>query len=445
MVIFAGMNMELRQALREIILDRQQMELEGSTPRDLVIEPYEKKVSICMGVRRCGKSTLMEGIVAGLRKKRVARENIVWLNFMDDRLAALEEGDWNDLYEAYYSLYPEKRRKEKVYFIFDEMQDYPGWQLFIERLRRDEKSEIYLTGSSSKLLSKEIATCLRGRTMTWELYPFSFGEYLSRAKVSRKVGRLSTTQRMEVLRAWENYKQTGGFPEVYGLSAERRRQLHQEYFSSILYHDVVERNAVGQPLVLRSLARRMLNQVGTLLSISKVCKDFSSMGYSVSRETISQYVQWLEDAFFLITVPACSASMGEQQRRMHKVYCTDHAMAASLGARITANTGQMLENIVCVELRRHTHDLYYYTTQNKYEVDFLATLPGGGRHLVQVCHAMDDATTRRRELRALTTAMQETGIKNAWVVTEGHEEDIPTPHGTIHALPAWKWLLTFGG
>lgn len=192
---------------------------------------------------------------------------------------------------------------------------------------------------------------------------------------------------------------------------------------------------MGQPLVLRSLARRMLNQVGALFSVSKVCKDFSSMGYSVSRETISQYVQWLEDAFFLITVPAFSVSAGEQQRRMHKVYCTDHAMAASLGARITANIGQMLENIVCVELRRHTPDLYYYTTQNKYEVDFLATLPSGERHLVQVCHSMDDATTRRRELRALTTAMQETGIENAWVVTEGHEEDIPTPTAPFTPCP----------
>lgn len=430
----------LSDALREIIRERQFAEPEPYTPRDLQFEVLPKKVSICMGVRRCGKSALMESRIQELRQQGVPAENIVYLNFMDDRLAALEGGNWNELYDAYFGMYPEKRQQEKVYFFFDEMQDYPRWQLFIERLRREENCDIYLTGSSSKLLSKEIASCLRGRTMSWELFPFSFREYLRHMQLPESARNLSTTQRLAVQQAWEQYRQNGGFPECFGLTTAQRRKLHQEYFSSILYHDVVERNAVSQPLVLRSLARRLLNQVSTLLSVSKLSKDFSSMGYKVSRETLSQYIQWLEDAYFIITVPACTPGMGEQQRRLKKLYCIDHALAGSLGSGITENRGQVLENMVCVELRRHTQELYYYTTQEKHEVDFLACFPSGQRCLVQVCADMSADTTRKRELRALTAAMQETGIGTAFIVTETHDETVETPHGSIRILPARRFF-----
>lgn len=430
----------LPSALRELIRERQLAGTEDYTRRDLKVEVLPKKVSICMGVRRCGKSALMESRIRELRQQGVPAENIVYLNFMDDRLAALEGGDWNALYDAYYGLYPDKRQKEKVYFFFDEMQDYPHWQLFVERLRREENCDIYLTGSSSKLLSKEIASCLRGRTMSWELFPFSFREYLRHVQLPESSHNLSTTQRLAVQQAWEQYTQNGGFPECFGLNTAQRRKLHQEYFSSILYHDVVERNAVSQPLVLRSLARRLLNQVSTLLSVSKLSKDFASMGYKVSRETISQYIQWLEDAYFIITVPACSPGIGEQQRRLKKLYCIDHALASSLGIGITENRGQMLENMVCVELRRHTQEIYYYTTKEKYEVDFLAAFPSGHRCLVQVCADMSADTTRKRELRALSSAMQETAIREAVIVTEEQEENVETPHGTIRCIPARRFF-----
>lgn len=434
------MTKEQRDALERLIADSMQRMPEKHVERDLKLEILPRKVSICMGVRRCGKSTLMESRIAELLQAGVERENILWLNFMDDRMAVLLEGEWNDLYEAYYRLYPEKRHKEKVYIIFDEMQGYPNWELFIERLRREDQCEIYLTGSSSKLLSKEIGTSLRGRTLSWELFPFSFGEYLERQGMSRRVPQ-QTTHRLQVEKAWKEYCAQGGFPEVYGLSSRARLQLHQEYFSSILYHDVVERNHVKHPLLLRQLARRVLSQIGTLFSASKVSKDFASMGFRTNREEISEYMQWLEDAYFIISVPPGTPSMGIQQRRMKKIYCIDHSLAASLGARISDNLGQKLENMVCVELRRHTQTLYYYVTDQGYEVDFLAILPDNTPLLVQVCEDMEDAATRKRELRALTAAMRELDIHHAWIVTESYSEIIDTPEGAIRCIPAPLFMM----
>lgn len=431
---------ESQQILQGVIQDAMQILPEAASPRDLQPEVLPRKVSICMGVRRCGKSTLLEGYLCELMKKGVPRENILWLNFMDDRLSVLMNGNWNNLYEAYYGLYPEKRRQEKVYIIFDEMQGYPQWELFIERMRREDNCDIFLTGSSSKLLSKEIGTSLRGRTLSWELFPFSFGETLVRNGIERTPTG-DTTHRLMVEKVWREYVEQGGFPEVFGLSAQTRLRLHQEYFSSILYHDVVERNQVKQPLLLRQVAKRALAQTGSLFSASKTAKDFASMGFRIGRDEISEYMQWLEDAYFIIAVPPGSPSMGIQQRRMKKIYCVDHALAQSLGARITPNRGQLLENMVCVQLRRHCQTLYYYNTRQGYEVDFLAILPDNSPMPIQVCDNMADSTTRNREIRALTAAMAEIEVCRAWIITANHKETITTPQGTIFCIPAPEFLM----
>ena len=152
------MNEELKTIVAEQIIDNQQADFVPASPRTLEIRALDGVISIVMGVRRCGKSTLMESIMARLVTKGVPRENIVWLNFSDDRFLPLRLGDWDTIHSVYFSIYPEKRRKEKVYFFFDEIQLYPNWELFVERLRREENCEIYITGSSARMLSKEIGT-----------------------------------------------------------------------------------------------------------------------------------------------------------------------------------------------------------------------------------------------------------------------------------------------
>lgn len=434
------MNEELRTIIAEQIIDNQQTEFAVGSPRTLEVQAIDGVISIVMGVRRCGKSTLMESIMARLVTKGVPRENIVWLNFSDDRFLPLRLGDWDTIHSVYFSIYPEKRRKEKVYFFFDEIQLYPNWELFVERLRREENCEIYITGSSARMLSKEIGTALRGRSLSWELFPFSFSEYLTRCNPPRN--KKSSNYRLFMQNAWERYKEEGGFPAVFGIDASLRRQLHREYFNALLLRDIIERYNVRYPQVLRHLANRVINGIGTLFSVRKVHDELKSLGYSLGRDTITQFLQWMEDAYFIFAVPAFSASVARQAREFRKLYCVDHAMAASLSTRILKNRGQMLENMVFCALRQKTTDVYYYRTKEGYEVDFIAILRNGDKVLVQVCDDMSAPETRSREIRALTSAMAETKLTVGYIVTESLNETIETPGGSIRCVPAPEFFTS---
>ncbi len=434
------MNTALMELVKDIIADGQMREPEMGSPRDLAIETLPRKVSVCMGVRRCGKSTYMAGVMKKLMDDGVNRENMVWINFADDRLFPLRTEGLGCIHDAYYGMYPEKRQKEKVYFFFDEIQEFPQWELFIERLRRDENCDIYITGSSARLLSREIGTEMRGRSLAWEMFPFSFGEYLTFLGIERSL-KGGKTQKLRVLKAWDEYKERGGFPETFNATPQLRRQLHQEYFNALLFRDVIERNNVKQPRVLRHLAGRLLNQVGTLFSVNKTARDFSSNGLKVGRETLSQYLEWMQDAYFFFSVPAYHASFAERERMMQKVYCVDHAMAVSMGAHILKNRGQLLENMVFTGLRRLTDEVYYYKTAQGYEVDFMAIMPDHSRMPVQVCESLENVTTKSREVRALAAAMEEMGCTHGWIVTDHEQEEISLPNGVIHCVPAPYFLM----
>lgn len=433
------MNPHLRQIFTELIASCQEQELHGSSRRDLELSALEGKITVCVGVRRCGKSTLIQQQFLALAERGIPRENIIMLNFADERLADMGNEGWNELYEAYYSMYPQKRKKEKVYFCFDEIQMHPHWELFVERLRREENCEIYITGSSAAMLSREIHTALRGRSLSWELFPFSFGEYLERRGIPRSGH--GTSRKLAVQNAWVAYREEGGFPEAHGIAPNWRVRLHQDYFDALLYRDVVERYNVSQPLVLKQLARRMLGSIGAQLSINKLSNNFRSSGISISKETIQQYIAWLEDAYFLFCIPACSASASERFRLMRKVYCIDHAMVKSLCGTFSELQGQMLENMVFLALRRNTTEVYYYKTQAGHEVDFLAVHPyTHEKLLVQVCARMDTPETRLRELRAMAEAMAETGLNKAIIVTESENGEINTTQGNITLIAAPEYL-----
>lgn len=166
------------ETIKALILDFQESVLETGTPRLISMEMVKGKASVCIGVRRSGKSTYMFQVIKRLEDGGVPRENILYLDFFDDRLHTLRREGLAPVAEAYYSLFPEKKNAEKVYFFFDEIQTIPDWESFVDRLMRTEKCEVFITGSSSRMLSREIATQMRGRSLSWEMFPFSFAEFL---------------------------------------------------------------------------------------------------------------------------------------------------------------------------------------------------------------------------------------------------------------------------
>lgn len=428
------------ETIQALLLDFQEMHLEIGVPRRLVIQPLPKKASVCIGVRRCGKSTLLFQTIQRLLDKGVSRRNILYLNFFDDRLRMLKGEDLNIVAEAYFSLYPEKKGNETVYCFFDEIQEVPGWEPFIERLMRTEKCEIWLTGSSSQLLSKEVASRMRGRVLSWELFPFSFREFLDWKEIPAEKS-LSTKERMLVMNAFTEYWETGGFPEVLGVDRRLRIKIHQEYVNAILFHDLVERHDISHPKALTDLAHRLIDNISSLYSINALAGYLKSLGRGVSKSNVAQYLEWFEDSFFLFTLRLFDPSLARSKANPKKIYCVDHSVIPSVSSGIFPNSGHLLENLVFMALRRNRPNIWYYRTRSGKEVDFIAPAEGGGWNLVQACESLADGQTRKREMDALAEAMVEQRAGRAIVVTRNEQDRFETPSGIIDVLPAWKFLL----
>lgn len=429
--------------LRSIILDFHEIILFTGVPRRIKFETVPGKATVCIGVRRCGKSTWLFQIMERLLADGVPRENILYLNFFDDRLHHLKQKGIGQITEAYYSIYPEKKNTETVYCFFDEIQAVKGWESFVDRLMRTEKCKVYLSGSSARMLSREIATQMRGRSLAWELFPFSFKEFLDWKQIDG-AGPMGAKKRLIIQKAFEEYRETGGFPEVLGLDRYLRIKIHQEYFQTILFRDVVERHDISHPRAARDLAHRLIDNAASLYTVNRLTGYLKSLGHKAPKSAVSDYLEWFEDAYFLFTVKLFDASLARRQANPKKIYCIDHALVASVASGILVNSGHLLENMVFTALRHISSEIFYYKTKNGKEVDFVARLADGSRRLLQVCESMADPRTRKRELGALSDAMAELDLKSGTIVTLNQEETIAVASGRIEAVPAWRCLLRNG-
>lgn len=428
------------ETIKTIILDSQEIKLETGLPRRLVINPMAGKVTICIGVRRSGKSTYMFQCIQRLLDSGVSPENILYLNFFDDRLHGLQTEGVGMVTEAYYALYPEKKNAETVYCFFDEIQEISGWERFVDRLMRTEQCEIFITGSSAKMLSKEIATQMRGRALSWEMFPFSLQEFLNYKGIEAN-GPLSTKKRLLTQKAFEEYWDTGGFPEVTALDRQLRIKIHQEYFHTLLFRDLIERHNISHPNAVTDLARWLIDNTASLYSINRLTGYLKSLGHKVPKATVSDYLAWFEDAYFLFTVRLFDASLFRSNANPKKIYCIDHSLVSSVSSGVLINSGHLLENLVFTALRRVYPEIYYYKTKNGQEVDFIVPLRKGSRILVQVSETVKDTNTLKREVNAIQDAMMELKLKSGTIVTRNEEDKIETETGIINIVPAWRFLL----
>ncbi|MDD2734264.1 MAG: ATP-binding protein [Desulfuromonadaceae bacterium] len=426
--------------IKTIILDFQETELSTGTVRNLKIEHVSGKASVCIGVRRSGKSTCLFQIMQRLLDSGVPRRNILYVNFFDDRLHELQHGGIGNVIEAYYALYPEKKNSEMVYCFFDEIQVVAGWESFVDRLMRTEQCEVYITGSSARMLSKEIATQMRGRALSWELFPFSFKEFLDNRNVSVRKP-LSTKSRLLVQKCFEEYWESGGFPEVAGVSRLLRTKIHQEYYGAILFRDLVERHDVSHPQAVSDLAHWLIDNIASLYSVNNLTGYLKSRGHKVPKSSVADYLEWFEDAYFLFTVRLFDASLSRSNANTKKIYCIDHALVRSVSSGVLLNSGHLLENLVFTALRTIYSTIYYYRTKSCKEVDFIVPQPDRTKLLVQVCDSLADTQTRKREIGALHEAMVECGATSGIIVTRCEEERIVVDGGEITVIPVWKFLF----
>jgi len=428
------------ETVKTVILDSQETTLLTGVPRRFQLETVPRKAAVCIGVRRCGKSTYLHQIMQRLIDDGVPRENILYLNFFDDRLHTLHQDNLALISEAYYSIYPEKKNTETVYCFFDEIQAVSGWEPFVDRIMRTEKCEVYLTGSSAQMLSKEIATQMRGRALSWEMFPFSFREFIDSKGIAFN-GAFSTKKQLIVRKAFDEYWETGGFPEVVTLDRYLRIKTHQEYFQAILFRDLIERHDVSHPKAVSDLAHRLVDNTASLYSVNKLKGFLNALGHKVPKSSVSDYLRWFEDAYFLFSVRLFDASLARSQTNPKKVYCIDHSLVTSVSSGILVNSGHLLENLVFTALRRLHPEVYYYKTRMGKEVDFIVPVRQRPRVLVQVCETLADPRVREREVSALSEAMTELKIKTGTIVTRNEEESFETGSGIIEVVPAWRFLI----
>jgi predicted AAA+ superfamily ATPase len=431
----------LGELIDGLIADFQERELPQATPRALSLPGLPGKADVVVGMRRSGKTWFLYQQIEERLASGIERDRLLYLNFEDERILPLAASDLSRIPEAFYRRFPSSR-EHLCWFYFDEIQNVPGWETFVRRLLDTEKIALVLTGSSARLLSREIATSLRGRSLSTELLPFSFAESLRHAGVELPARWPPGAQMRSLLEnRFEAYLATGGFPEVQAVAQDLRVRVLQEYIDVVIFRDVVERHGVDNLPALRYLERSLLASPAGKFSVSKLFNDLKSQGMKVGKDTLYEYLEHLQDSFLFFTVAVASPSARVRQVNPRKCYPIDPALAAAVSFRASGDLGHLLETAVFLELRRRRQSLAYITTRSGFEVDFLAEDFKGSRELVQVCADLESPATRQRELRALEEGMGETLCERATLVTLREEGSVEIGGRTVRIVPAWRWLL----
>jgi predicted AAA+ superfamily ATPase len=402
------------------------------------------KVQAVIGMRRAGKTTFLWQCLMDRHASGVPRERLVYFSFEDERLAGLEARDLGVILDEYYRVYPEHRHGARVTWCFDEIQVVPGWERFVRRILDSEQVEVFVSGSSARMLSREVATSLRGRALETVITPFSFREFVraTGGSLPDRPGMIAARAAAALRERFDAYLLLGGFPEVVREDLRAHRvELLQGYVDSVLFRDVAERHGVVNLVALRAFTRQLLSQVAAPLSVSKVHADFRSRGIAVAKETLLEFLLHLEDAFLVSTVPVAARSERRRQVNPRKVYLADHGLAAAFEPVAGINRGHHLENLVACELQRRRLDLAYVKTAAGHEVDFLATARDGSQWLVQVAAEVLAEATMARELRALQEAAADfPEARKLLLVDREPLRGEELPRG-VEIVPVWRWLL----
>ena len=346
--------------------------------------------------------------------------------------------------EEYYRRFPALRGNETVTWCFDEIQVVPGWERFVRRVLDSENVEVFISGSSAALLSREIATAMRGRAWEVVVHPFSFEEYLRHqgAAVPERADFLPAAERSALERAFLDYLTTGGFPEVQKLSTADRHLLLHDYVDVAMLRDVVERYSVTNVAGLRWLVRQLLGNAASLFSVEKFYSSLKSQGFSISKDTVHNLLDHLEDCFLVRTVWMESGSERQRMVNPRKAYPVDTGLIAVFDRTGRTNVGHALETAVLIELERRRMAITYIRTPRGHEVDFLARSPNGEVHLIQVCADAVDADVLEREVRAITDAGERYPNASKHLLTLTRDAHPATVPAGMSAQTAYEWMLT---
>lgn len=388
---------------------------------------------VLVGVRRAGKSyTLYQDMQARLSAGTAKVEDFLFINFEDERLASMKSDELGLLLDAYWEMYDQKH--PLIYL--DEIQNIIGWEKFARRLT-EAKYRVMITGSNAKMLSREIASTLGGSYIQRNIYPFSFKEYLDYYDIQLdKNWEFQPEKRLMVVRHFNEYFYRGGFAESFD-KTDKREWLTSLY-QKILMGDIVERNKIRNSRIFRLLARKLADSVMQPTSLKRLEHIIKSTGDNISPMVLKDYLEYMEDAYLIFSIPNLVSPLTEQQTIV-KRYFADNGI---LSLFLMGGETKLLENIVAILLNRHYHNtpdelrLFYY---NKgVEIDFC--IPEVNR-AIQVSYSLDDLDTYKREVGGLVKFLKTYKQYQGMIVTWDTEQQIVEDGITIQAIPIWKWLV----
>lgn len=436
----------MERVLRAVLAEWFESWVPPFKPRELnpsLIEGKVRKICVFPGCRRAGKTYTMFQLMDWFNRVRgVEKNRIFYVNFEDERLPK-ETGTLTSL----MSVIMEMTGEDELFLFLDEIQEIPQWDRWMRRVYDSYRNvHLFASGSSSELAEKEIPTALRGRALSFEIFPLSFREFLSFKDFAYEKGIEYTERTVGRLRGYlREYLTYGGFPEVVmEEDSMRKKMIVQEYFRTIVARDIVERYRIKNFQLLQNFLRYLLNS--SHFSVYKAYNSLRSTGQKVGKGTLFEYLSSAESVYFCYTVPIFSYKIKDQMAYPRKVYFVDNSFINFVGFRFSENFGRLSENVTYMELRRRQSvnpemEIYYWKDRAGREVDFVVKEGLKVEQLIQVCWDPTDEETKRREVKGLVKAMEEFGLKEGLVLTEdyGGEEEVEGKR--VRFVPLWRWLL----
>jgi predicted AAA+ superfamily ATPase len=416
--------------VRDYIVEWMKREIVKGVSRELEVSRRKDRVISVIGPRRAGKTYYFYQLMSE------DRANSLYLNFEDTRLMDVTFKDIRDLIRIYIEIVG----KPPNNIFFDEVQNVKNWELAVRELLDLQHYNMFVTGSSSKLLSREIATQLRGRTFSYLLLPFSFREFLRTKNVFTE--KMTMDEAAKIRGYLKEYLEFGGFPEVVFEEAEKERIL-KEYFEMILFRDIVERHKLKNISLARFLLSFLLQNFSKEISVNKVLKSLSSQRFG--KNTLYSYIDKIQDSVALFVLNRFSLRVYQRESWPKKIYICDTGLTKVV--RFSEDIGKLMENCVFLELLRLTNkkpmlEIYYWKNHEGAEVDFLLKEGVEIRELIQVTYASGRDEIEKREVKSLLKASKETECKNLRIITWNYEGTDKIDNRTIKFTPLWRWLLT---
>ena len=430
--------MQRKEILKTIIREFHTRKLPALIKRKLSLPFNSGKIITVIGPRRAGKTYLLYQHILTLIEKGIEKERILYLNFEDERLDLFPQ-TLDFIIQAYRELYPELDL-EKCYFFFDEVQNIEGWEKFVRRIYDTISKNIFITGSNSKLLSQEIATSLRGRTIKYELFPLIFQEFLKFKNFDFNVDLdfYNPQKKAILINFFKEYLLFGGFPEIPFLEEELKIKTLQEYFEVMLYKDIAERYSIKDTLVLKYFLKRLAENAGKFLSIHKIYNELKSQGIRVSKDALYKYLEFAENAYFIKLIKKHYKSLVKSELAEKKVYLIDSGMLRSIRHLGEEGKGILLEIVIFKELLLFSSEVVCF--KEKKECDFVVNQ----KMAIQVCYSIEDENTLKREIEGLKEACKYFNLKEGYIITFDQKEELNVKGNLkVYIIPAYEFILKF--